>query len=558
MGITIGVDFGTDSVRIQAVDTNNGEVLANGSAPYERWGKGMYCQPEKSRFRQHPMDHIQSFERAMFQTIAMMCKEDLESVKGISVASTGSSPIAVDEMGIALSMTEEFSENPNAMFFLWKDHSAIEEADEVNRLCHDRCSVDYTKYVGGEYSSEWYWAKLLYVLREDSMVKDKIFSWVEHCDWFTALLTGNTDPLQLKRSRCAAGHKAMWHEEWGGFPPLDFFVRLDPILGGIRKRLGSVTYTSEQVSGTLSKQWADKFGFPPNTIIGVGSLDAHIGAIGGEITEGWLVKVMGTSTCDMLIAPKETIGGPIKGICGQVDGSILPGMIGLEAGQAAFGDVYAWFGKMLIWPLNQILENDESIDVEIKQNIQKKVTQTILQTLTFAAEGMMGDVSGPVALDWFNGRRTPYSNQTVKGGIYGLDIGTTAPAIFKSLVEATAFGSKDIIEHFKGQGVQVHGIIGIGGVAYKSNFVMQVLADVLDQPIKVIKSEQPVALGAAMAAAVSAKIHHSFGQAQKRMGAGFDKEFIPNPINTQKYKRLYEGYKSFGGFVEEGALSREY
>lgn len=547
---TIGVDFGTDSVRVQFVNAFDGKVLATGSARFKRWGDGLFCQPGQSQFRQHPLDHIESFELAMQEAIHQLDQNDLSAVSGISVASTGSTPIAVDQQGTPLSMKKSFANNPNAMFFLWKDHSAIGEAAEINQKCREENSVDYTKYMGSEYSSEWFWAKLIYVLRNDADVKDQLFSWVEHCDWFTALLTGHTDPLELKRSRCAAGHKAMWHEDWNGLPPVDFFKRLDPSLESIRQRMGKATFTSDAVAGTLSPEWAQKFGLPADTIVGVGSLDAHIGAIGGEIQDGWLVKVMGTSTCDMLVAPKETVNGSVEGICGQVNGSVLPNRIGFEAGQAAFGDIYAWFGEVLGWPLRHILEKDESIDGSIKQTIIDKVTSNLLPELGMAAEKLPLSETGPIALDWMNGRRTPFSNQLLKGGFTGLTLGTTAPAMFRALVEATAFGSKKIIAHFKEQNIQIEGIIAIGGVAHKSNFVMQVLADVLDQPIKVAKAEQPVALGAAIAAAVACKLHNSFEEAQKTMGSGFMKEFRPIPENVQKYHQLYLRYTDFGMFVE--------
>ncbi|RUA11708.1 MAG: ribulokinase [Flavobacteriia bacterium] len=547
---TIGVDFGTDSVRVQFVNAFEGNILATGSARFKRWGDGLYCRPGQSQFRQHPLDHIESFELAMQEAVQQLNQDDLSAVKGISVASTGSTPIAVDREGTPLSMKKSFANNPNAMFFLWKDHSAIGEAAEINQKCREGHPVDYTKYMGSEYSSEWFWAKLIYVLRNDVGVKEQLFSWVEHCDWFTALLTGQTNPLDLKRSRCAAGHKAMWHEEWDGLPPVDFFKRLDPSLEDIRQRMGKATFTSDAVAGTLSPEWAQKFGLPADTIVGVGSLDAHIGAIGGEIQDGWLVKVMGTSTCDMLVAPKETVNGTVEGICGQVNGSVLPNRIGFEAGQAAFGDIYAWFGEVISWPLRHILEKDGNIDGSIKQTIIDKVTGELLPELGISAEKLPLSETGPIALDWMNGRRTPFSNQLLKGGFTGLTLGTTAPAMFRALVEATAFGSKKIIAHFKEQNVQIEGIIAIGGVAHKSNFVMQVLADVLDQPIKVAKAEQPVALGAAMAAAVACKLHNTFEEAQKTMGSGFMKEFHPIPENVQKYHQLYLRYTDFGTFVE--------
>lgn len=547
---TIGVDFGTDSVRVQFVNANDGKILATGSAFYKRWDQGLFCIPEKSQFRQHPSDHIEGFELAMKDALRQLDDDEIQAVKGISVASTGSTPIAVDSTGTPLSMKEPFAQNPNAMFFLWKDHSAIGEAAEINHRCHESDAIDYTKYVGGEYSSEWFWAKLLYTLRNDPQIRAELFSWIEHCDWFTALLTGQTNPLDMKRSRCAAGHKAMCHEEWDGLPPVDFFDKIDPNLANVRQRMGKATYTSDVMAGTLAKEWVLKFGLPADTIVGVGSLDAHIGAIGGEIKEGWLVKVMGTSTCDILVSSPEKGNDTVDGICGQVNGSVLPNMVGFEAGQAAFGDIYAWFCDLLTWPLQHVLDKDDNPDNAIELQIKEKIVKSLLPKISAAAEKLPVTETGPLALDWMNGRRTPFSNQLLKGGFLGLNLGTSAHAMFRSLVEATAFGSKKIIEHFKTQHIEIEGIIGIGGVAQKSNFVMQVLADVLGQPIKVAKAEQPVALGAAMAAAVASGLHNSFQEAQNAMGSGFHKEYLPCKENAQKYEQLYQRYNDFALFIE--------
>lgn len=552
----IGLDYGTDSVRTVIINASNGEEVASSVFNYPRWNKGKYCNPGKNQFRQHPIDYLQGLEVTIKGCLEQVSAEVKQNIRAISVDTTGSTPVAVNEEGTPLSLMEGFEDNPNAMFVLWKDHTAVEEAAEINDLARSWGGVDYTKFEGGVYSSEWFWAKVLHVIREDEEVAEAAFSWVEHCDWMPALLTGNTDPLTLKRSRCAAGHKAMWHKDFDGLPSKDFLEKLDTRLADLRDRLFSETYTSDIPVGTISKQWADNLDLPEDVVVGVGAFDAHMGAVGGEIEPYQLSKIVGTSTCDMLVAPMDEMGDTlVKGICGQVDGSVTPGMMGLEAGQSAFGDIYAWFRDVLSWPVNQILSDTELVDKETMEKLSGEIMDKIIPELTAAAERIPPGESGVVALDWMNGRRTPDANQALKGAITGLTLGSDAPRIFRALVEATAFGSKKIVERFVAEGVRIDGVIALGGVAKKSPFVMQVLADVLDRPIKVARSEQTVALGAAMFAATVAGIYKSVDEAQKAMGSGFDAVYQPIPENVKKYQQLYEKYRRLGEFIENETTS---
>ncbi len=547
---TIGLDYGSDSVRSLIVNVETGEEVASAVYNYPRWQKGMYCDAPKNQFRQHPKDYLEGLEYTVVEALKNVSSEVAENVVGISVDTTGSTPIAVDEKGTPLSLTAGFEENPNAMFVLWKDHTGVKEADEINNLSK-KWEVDYTKFEGGIYSSEWFWAKVLHVIREDAGVLRATYSWVEHCDWIPALLTGNTNPKTLKRSRCAAGHKAMWHEAFGGLPSEEFLVELDPLLSGLRDRLFKETYTCDIAAGKLTPEWAEKLGLSTDVVIGVGAFDAHLGAVGAEIKPYYVSKVMGTSTCDMLIVPTDEVGDKlVSGICGQVDGSIVPGMMGLEAGQSAFGDIYAWFKKILEWPLINILAESELIDESTKQKLIDETSDKIIAKLSEAAAKIPIAESGIVALDWMNGRRTPDANQSLKGAIAGLNLGSDAPRIFRALVEATAFGSKAINDRFIDEGVRIDGVIALGGVAKKSPLVMQIVADVLDMPIKVARSEQACALGTAMAAAVVAGVYSDTAEAQKKMGGGIETEYLPIPENVEKYKVLYEQYKKFGKFVE--------
>jgi len=547
---TIGLDYGTDSVRSLIVNVETGEEVASVVFNYPRWKKGMYCDAPNNQFRQHPKDYLEGLEYTIVEAIKQAPAGVAENVVGISVDTTGSTPIAVDEKGVPLSLTPGFEENPNAMFVLWKDHTAVKEADEINELAK-KWDIDFTKFEGGIYSSEWFWAKLLHVIREDAGVYRAAYSWVEHCDWVPAVLTGNTNPKTLKRSRCAAGHKAMWHEAFGGLPAEEFLVALDPQLSGLKDRLYKETFTCDVSAGTLTEEWAKKLGLPASVVVGVGAFDAHLGAVGAEIEPYYLSKVMGTSTCDMLIAPMEEVGDKlVNGICGQVDGSIIPGMMGLEAGQSAFGDIYAWFKRVLEWPLENILAESTLLDEATKQKLMQETSDKIIAKLSEEAAKIPIGESGVVALDWMNGRRTPDANQNLKGAIAGLNLGSDAPRIFRALVEATAFGSRAINDRFISEGVRIDGVIALGGVAKKSPLVMQIVADVLDMPIKVARSEQACALGSAMAAAVVAGVYPNTSEAQKHMGGGIETEYHPIPENVEKYKALYEKYQKFGKFIE--------
>jgi L-ribulokinase len=549
--LVLGLDYGTDSVRALIVDATNGEEVASAVSYYPRWIKKMYCNPLVNQFRQHPQDYIDSMEKAVGEALSLSPGGTGDNILAISTDTTGSTPVAVDENCMPLSLKPEFAENPNAMFILWKDHTSVAEADHINHVARTWGGTDFTKYEGGVYSSEWFWSKILHILHTDESVKQSAWSWLEHCDWMPALLTGETNISNLKISRCAAGHKAMWHPEWGGLPPEEFLQLLDPSLAGLRDRLYSETYTSDVKAGGLSAQWAARLNLKPGIAVGVGAFDAHLGAVGGEIKPYYLSKVMGTSTCDMVVVPeKDLSNSPVKGICGQVDGSVIPGMIGLEAGQSAFGDVYAWFRDLLLWPVKHILSKTPLITPGQRDEITTNITRNLIAELTVAADHIDPDESGLIALDWLNGRRTPDADQLVSGAITGITLGTDAPAIFRALVEATAFGSRAIIERFRSEGVRIDGVIALGGVAKKSPLVMQIVSDVLDMPIEVARNEQTVALGAAMAASVVAGIHPNFSTAQKTMGSGVEKVYRPRAAYSQKYNKLYEKYKSLGNFME--------
>ncbi|MEN9907811.1 MAG: hypothetical protein RLZZ540_952 [Bacteroidota bacterium] len=546
----IGLDYGSDSVRAVLIDTENGQELASDVCHYKRWKNKQYCNPSINQFRQHPLDHIEGLESTI-KNIVTSSKVDPSLIKSICIDTTGSSPVPVTEDGTPLALTAEFAENPNAMMVLWKDHTAINEANEINELAANWGGEDFTKYEGGIYSSEWFWAKILHIAREDEAVRNAAYTWLEHCDLMTYLLIDNKDLKTFKRSRCAAGHKAMWHEDWNGLPPEEFLGKLHPYLAQLRGKLYDETYTSDLVAGTLNQEWATKLGLTTDTIIAVGTFDAHSGAVGAKIDEYALVRVMGTSTCDIIVSAKENVGSKtVKGICGQVDGSVIPGYIGLEAGQSAFGDVLAWFKDTLSWPLDNLVYNSAILSDEQKAQLKEEVESNFIKTLTEQAEAIPLSESIPTALDWVNGRRTPDANQGLKSAMTNLSLGTKAPHIFKALINSICFGSKKIVDRFEEEGVRIDSVIGIGGVARKSPFIMQTLANVLNKPIKVCASDQAPALGAAIYAAVAAGIYPNVIEAAKKMGSDFESEYFPQADKIEKYQELMDSYSELAQFIE--------
>ena len=519
--LTIGIDFGTDSVRAILVDTKDGNILNTAKCDYPRWKAGLYCNASLSIFRQHPLDYLESLEQVIKEVITNYPKE---AIVGIGVDTTGSTPCVVDENKQPLSLQEKYKDNPNAMFVLWKDHSSIKEADQINQLCKNY-QIDYTKYSGGVYSAEWFWAKYLHVMNEDKDIAQDNCGFIELCDWITSQLSGN-----LSISRCAAGHKALWHKDWNGLPSKEFLVSVDPLLAEKRDFLYEETYTSDTPAGTLTKFWAEKLNLSTNVVISTGLLDCHSGAVGAGINETTLVKVVGTSTCDIVIASNVT--SCVKGICGQVDGSVVPNFTGLEAGQSAFGDVYNWFRNFI------------SYGGEV--------------ALTKLEEDAKNCSCGQItAIDWMNGRRSPDDNPLLKGAILGINLGTTAPMVYKALIEGTCFGSKRIAERLKSEGINVNKVLAVGGISKKSPLVMQTLADVLNMEINVVASDETCALGAAIFAAVASKVYPNTLVAMEKMASKPALVYKPILENVKTYEHFYERYCAFAD-VLEGVMNKEY
>lgn len=549
----IGLDYGSDSARALVVNAENGNIMATSVKYYPRWKKGLYCNPKINQWRQHPKDYLEVLEATVKDALSQCPEGTANEVVGIAFDTTGSTPAFTDETGTPLAMLPEFEDNPNAMFVLWKDHTAVKEAEEINEACA-KSDINYIKYEGGIYSAEWYWAKAMHILREDEKVAQKAYSIVEYCEWLPAVLTGVKRAKDIVRSRCACGHKAMWHKEWGGLPPEDFLKSLEPKLSGFRERLFEETETADKPVGHLCKEWADRLGLNENVVVAGGAYDCHMGAVGAGVTPHTLVRVIGTSTCDVMVASYDEIGNKcIKGICGQVDGSVIPGMVGLEAGQSSFGDVYAMFRRILEFPIREILPQtiDEKLPKEEVENIVEKTCDKIIVKLTEEAEKIPVRESTMIATDWINGRRTPDANQLLEGTIAGFTLGTTAPQVFRALVEATAFGTKAIVDRFESEGVVIDNVIGIGGIALKSPFVIQTMCDVINKPIKVCNTDQACALGAAMFAATAAGVYNKVEDAIKNMNSGFSKEYIPQQESVKVYSELYKKYIKLGQFTEK-------
>jgi len=534
----LGIDFGTDSVRCLLVEGTNGNKIAEATCSYPRWKKGLFCNAAQKIFRQHPLDYIESLVTVVQRALKEVDATIINCIGALSIDTTGSTPAPVDINGTPLALLDNFKEDPDAMFYLWKDHSGMQEASDIssyNATLGTEKGI-YLDFVGGNYSPEWFWSKWLHLLRKNSPAAKACYCFVEHSDWMPFLLTGGKDVHNIKRNVCAAGHKGLWAQKWEGYPPEAFLAGIDSLLKDVRQRLSSAHYTSDQSAGVISPDWAEKLGLPKDVKIGIGALDAHMGAVGGQIEPYYLSKVIGTSTCDMMVVPEEELKDQlIDGICGQVPGSVIPGMVGMEAGQSAFGDVYSWFSKFL-------LQSVSLLDYPLGEKDNERLLQILSRqaaSLTIEQWRLL-----PVSTDWFNGRRSPDVDPGLKAMITGLDLSMDPVMIFASLVEATCFGSQMIVERFINRGVPVKGIIGLGGIAHKSPFVMQLMASVLDRPIKINKSDECCALGAAMFAATQAGWYPDVNQAMAAMGQGFLKTYWP--VSDLRWKSLIkERYRQY-------------
>ena len=527
---TLGLDYGTNSVRAVLVDVTDGRELGTSVYEYETGQAGIILDPSDHNLaRQNPADYVKGIEVTVTEVIkqAKKAQKDFDpaNIIGIGVDTTGSTPLPVDKEGTPLALLDDFKDNPNAHAWLWKDHTGHAEAAEITALA-EKEHPEYLAKCGGTYSSEWFFSKILHCLRVDSKVFNAAYTWVEHADYMTSLLTGTTDPQKVKRCRCAAGHKAMFNDQWGGYPAKDFLAKLDPKLGSLRDTLGDKTYAVDEKAGDLTDQWAQKLGLKAGIPVAMGAFDAHLGGVGSGISTGKLVKIIGTSTCDMAVWPADKKLADIPGICGIVDGSILPGFWGLEAGQSAVGDIFNWFVNY------------------IQPGGAKNGSH---EALTEKAAKLKPGQSGLLALDWNNGNRTILVDQRLTGMLLGQTLHTKPEEIYRALVEATAFGALTIIKRFEEYGVEISEVVNCGGIAEKNPFVMQIYADITGREMKVARSAQTCALGSAIAGAVvagkTAGGYDTFADAQNAMCAMKEKSYKPIPENNKVYVQLYELYR---------------
>jgi L-ribulokinase len=511
------------------VDVANGNELGTAVHEYETGEAGIILDSaDHNLARQNPADYLRGAEAVIKAAVTEAGNADkdfdVSQVIGIGIDTTGSTPIPVDKNGTPLSMLAKFRGNPNACAWLWKDHTGHAEAAEITELA-EKEHPEYLAKCGGTYSSEWFFSKVLHCLRADPGVFDAAYSWIECCDYIPAVLTDTTKPDIIKRSRCAAGHKAIFNDQWGGLPAKDFLSRLDPKLGELRDRLYDKTYTIQTPAGKLAQQWADKLGLPAGIPVAVGAFDAHLGAVGSGVAPGKLVKIIGTSSCDMLVAKSDHELADIPGICGIVDGSILPGFFGLEAGQSAVGDIFNWF-------VNYVQPGGESAGSH--------------EALTEKAANLKPGQSGLLALDWNNGNRTVLVDQRLTGLLIGQTLHTRPEEIYRALIEASAFGALTIINRFEEYGVKVSEVINCGGIAEKNPLLMQIYADVTGREMKISRSAQSCALGACIAGAVVAGKesggYDDFADAQAAMCGIKDVTYKPIPENHKLYQQLYTLY----------------
>jgi L-ribulokinase len=537
---TLGVDFGTNSVRALVVRCSDGAEYGSRVIDYPSGAQGVLLDPKDGLLaRQHPGDYLFGLEQSIKGALAEAKRKpdfDASKVEGIGVDSTGSSPIPVDEKNAPLASSARWKGDLNAQCWLWKDHTSWREAAKITELSA-KLRPQYIAKCGGVYSSEWFWAKLWHCLNVAPETFGAAYSWVELADWIPSVLAGIADPRSVKRGVCPAGHKALYSDDWGGLPDKEFLTALDPRLADLRDRLYDKAYDASEPAGSLAPGWAAKLGLRPGIPIAIGEFDVHYGAIGCGVSEGKLVKVIGTSTCDCAVVSAEEPVADIPGICGIVKGAILPGFFGIEAGQSAVGDIFKWW-------VEGVLGGDAATHAELTDQ---------------AAKQRPGQ-AGLLALDWNNGNRTILVDQRLTGLILGQDLYTTRADIYRALIEATAFGARAIIERLQQYGVRTDQVVCTGGIAEKNPLLMQIYADITGCVMQVAGSSQTCALGSAIAAAVLAGAHPDFAAAQAAMTSLKPESYQPTPMHRAVYDELYALYRelhdSFGGLNKSADLSQ--
>lgn len=545
----IGLDYGSDSVRAVLVDAHSGEQIAEAVHAYERWKQGLYCDAAESRFRQHPKDYLEGLH-VVLHGILDPHPEIAPLVRAISVDTTASTPCLTDEHLQPLSLRDEFKDNPDAMFVLWKDHTGVEEAAEIERACA-ASPINYTQVSGYHYSAECFWAKVLHLLRTNADIRREARSVVECSDYITATLTGTTDPAKNRMGHCNAAQKMFWSEDWGGFPPEEFFASLDEALLPILHTMNANKYTCDKPYGTIAAEWADELGLNRDVVVGCGNVDSHQGAIGAGVAYKTAMINLGTSGCCMFVIPHEQLQGRIiDGVFGQADSCILPGLVGFEVGLSAFGDAYAWLRRTLAYPTLEILAKSDKVDEQTREALVEEMMDKILVRLGEDAARLPHREDAPFATDWFNGRRSPDPNQNLWGSLMGLRLSTGAPELYYAIVEATALAMKTIVDHLAERGIEFDSFIGVGGISQKSPFVMQMLADAIGKDIRVSECKQSCALGSAICASVVAGIYPTIEDAQHALCRPTIRTYSPDAEHRALLEKRHAMYRAAGRFTE--------
>ncbi|MGO9755439.1 MAG: ribulokinase [Roseiarcus sp.] len=536
----LGLDFGTNSVRALVVRCADGAEFGSCVVDYPSGAEGILLDRSDHRLaRQYPGDYLVGLEQSVkgaLDVARSMPGFDVSKVVGVGVDTTGSSPLPVDAQNRPLALAAKWKDDLSAQCWLWKDHTSWREAGKITELAAKHRPALVAK-CGGVYSSEWFWSKIWHCLNVSPATFEAAYSWVEIADWLPATLAGVTDPRLIKRGVCPAGHKALYSDEWGGLPDKGFLEMLDARLAALRDRLYEKAFDAHEPAGSLCAEWAARLGLSVGIPIAIGEFDVHYGAIGCGVREGTLVKVIGTSTCDICVVSAEKQVPDIPGICGIVKGAVLPGYYGIEAGQSAVGDIFKWW-------VEGVCAGDAALHA----------------ALTAEAATQKPGYSGLLALDWNNGNRTILVDQLLSGLLLGQDLYSTRAEIYRALIEATAFGARAIIERLREYGVRIRRVVCAGGIAEKNPLLMQTYADVTGCAMLVAGSSQTCALGAAIAAAVLAKAHPDFITAQEAMTSLKDERYDPIPANRKVYDQLYVLYRelhdSFGGLTKSADLSR--
>jgi L-ribulokinase len=513
--LVLGVDFGTEGVRVVAVNALDSAVIATGSAQFPNWNAGRYCDPYRDMFRQHPQDLLDGFLEAVSQALSVLSEHDRSQIIGLTIDTTGSSPTAIGKDGRPLALSKDFYDDPASMVILWKDHSAVEEAEHLTSVLHH------------EYPSEWFWSKVLRASRENKAVRENTITWAEHADWFPAILCAKSEPKTWRRCRSGASHKALWNP-FSGYPSHQVLSQVDPYLGAVHRSLGDQAWSPNQPFGVLSTDYANNLGLPNGIPVGVGLFDAHSAALAGGVSPGTLVKVIGTSSSEIAVTDM-TKNSKFPGVEGIGVGSIFPELVTIESGQAAYGDLAEWLYRLVSFRSNVTLDSRDDLFRLLEQEARKLHIEDL-----------------PLAVDWFNGRRAPFSDLKVSGAFSGLSLGTGPAHLYASLMESAAFATRVDLNHLESIGIQVDSIHVLGGVPDRSQYVVSVLSDVLNREISVRESDSASSRGAAICAAVISGVYPDLLTAQKRLQLAERKHVRPNAKNALLRDRRFHNYINLG------------